>query len=262
MPERFPVIIAVLNSKGGVGKSTISVNLAAALASARRRVLLVDLDSQASSSMWLGVPRRLLTPSIASCLLDKYPIGKAIRHTTTANLHLLPGSIELANVDVALCNLRGRELALSRVLDRVEGEYDVMVLDCPPGFSLLAINAIFAADGLLLPVTPEALALDALESTLGAIERVRARMGARARVVGFVVNGLDAQRKSTRELAERLRAEFRERVFHTELPWAAALVDAPGRRQTIFESAPKSSAADAFRRLAGEMLQRLPSLHA
>src|SRR3954470_8526100 len=114
----MPVTIAVLNSKGGVGKSTIAVNLGAAIATPRRRVLLVDLDSQASASLWLGVPRRHLRPSSASCLLEKYPIQKAVRHTSTPHLDLLPGSMELANADVALCGMRGRELALRRAFER------------------------------------------------------------------------------------------------------------------------------------------------
>jgi chromosome partitioning protein len=260
MPERYPVVIAVLNSKGGVGKSTTAVNVSAALASARRRVLLVDLDSQASSSIWLGVPRQQLQPSSASCLLDKYPILKAIRHTSTTNLHLLTGSIELANADVALCSVRGRETVLRRVLERLDDHYDLVVLDCPPSFSLLAVNAIVAADAILIPVSPDPLTVDALGTLLGSIERIRARMGARARVLGFVVAGLDPQRKHSREITERLRAEFRDRVFHTEIPWAAAIADAASARQTIFDAAPKSAAADAFRRLAGEVLHRLPTL--
>jgi len=260
MPERYPVVISVLNSKGGVGKSTIAVNLSAALASARRRVLLVDLDSQASSSIWLGVPRQHLRPSSASCLLEKYPILRAIRHTSTTNLHLVPGSIELANADVALCGTRGRETALRRVLERLDHHYDLVMLDCPPAFSLLTVNAIVAAEAIIIPVAPNPLTTDALEALLASVERVRARMSARARVLGFVINGLDAHRKQSREIAERLRAEFRDRVFHTELPWAAALADAPGTRQTIFEAAPKSAAADAFRRFAGEILQRLPAI--
>src|SRR5689334_21259847 len=226
MAERLPVVIAVINNKGGVGKTTVAVNLAAALAAVPHRVLLVDLDSQASASIWCGVGRRHLRPSSASCLLERFPIREAVRSTYTPGLELLTGSIELASADVALCNLRGRELALKRVLDKIIARYDVVILDCPPSLSLLGINALLASDLLLVPVVPDPLSAEGLVSLLANDDRVRRRMPMKSRGSAIVVTMHQRRRKGSRELVDRLRAQHRDRVLHTEISWSTVLADA------------------------------------
>lgn len=245
-----------MNSKGGVGKTTASVNLAAALAAPRRRVLLIDLDSQASASFSLGVQREALTPSSANCLLNEFPVVQAVRTTSVSNLDLVTGSMELASADLALCDVPGRELTLKKALMSLQGRYELIVLDCPPGMSLIGVNALVAADAVLVPVSPQFLAIQGVISLLASADQIRARLKARAQVLGILLMMTDGSAQ-TSAAREQLRSVHGELLFDSEIVAARTFDEAAARGQTVSQFAPRSAATQAFSVLAREVILRL-----
>lgn len=251
------MILALINNKGGVGKTTSAVNLAAALAASGQRILLVDLDSQGAASLSCGLRRAELNPSIADVLLHSHPPVKAVRSTGIKNVDLLTGSGELAQADLLLAQVTGRETRLRDALDPLRDSYDSIIIDCPPSISLLSTNALLAADSYIVPVAPHYLALGGLASLLDAINQLCDKgHGEVAELLGFLLTMVDYRNKTTTGLVESLRANWGEHVFKNEIRINVRLSEAPSQGKSIFSYAPSCAGAKAYKALAKEVVTR------
>lgn len=250
------MITAVTSRKGGVSKTTTAVNLAAALAGIGKRVLLVDLDSQASASLSLGVPRSALFPCLADILLGSRPAADTIRSTATLGLDLITASVDLQSFDREIGPQPQRETRLKRALEPVVPRYDFILLDCPPHHSLMSLNALVAADNFVVPIVPHYLASTSLEPLLWAAERLPASYGVRPRLLGIVLTQVDYRTKIARTNVSKIREQFGADVFAVEIRTNVRLAEAPALGRTIFEHDPSSAGAKAYRLLAAELLMR------
>lgn len=250
--------VALVNNKGGVGKTTSAVSLAAGIAAGKRRVLLGDLDAQGSASLSLGLSRADLTPGTAEVILDGLPIRDAIRPSSVADLDILPGSMKLASADLALSDVKGREAVLKNALKPILADYDFAVLDCPPSLGLLTVNALTAADFFIIPLTPDYLALEGLVNFMDAVEKIRSGIGGKvAAPLGILLTLADYRLNVTEEISRMIRGYWGRLVFKTEIPGNVRLKEAPSFGKPIFDYDNGSSGAEAYRELTKEVLQRI-----
>jgi len=247
-------VIAVANQKGGVGKTTTSVNLAAALALQGQSVLLIDLDPQGNATSGLGVDSRSLSKTVYNCLIRQDKIDNICVPTCVTGLSLLPSNADLAGAEIELVHMEGREGYLRDAVKGIQKEYDLIFLDCPPALGILTINALSASTSILIPVQCEYYAMEGLTRLLSSIERVRQTFNAELSLEGIVLTMFDARNTLARQVAEQVRTHFQGKVYDTVIPRNVALAEAPsyGRPGILYNAA--STGSQAYVNLAKEFL--------
>lgn len=250
-------IYAFANQKGGVAKTTTTVNLGAYVAASGRRVLVVDLDPQGNATTSLGVDPRNLDASVYDVLIDQVPIQKTVTLTERVGLDLIPSTTDLAGAEVEMARLMARERLLERALRPLHDQYDYILIDDPPSLGLLTINGLTAAaNGVIVPVQCEYLALEGLSLLVQTIQQVREVLNDRLAVVGVVLTMYDGRTNLAQQVVQEVRNYFPGVVFQTIIPRNVRLSEAPSHGQTILTYAPTSAGAQAYQALAGEFLAR------
>ncbi|MBQ8954304.1 MAG: ParA family protein [Clostridia bacterium] len=247
-------IIAVSNQKGGVGKTTTSVNLAACVAALGKNVLLIDIDPQGNASSGLGLSGKGRT-SIYEVLLGEAGASEAILPTEFGPLSLIPSSIELAGAEIELVSMPARETLLREALAPVRGRYDYIFIDCPPSLSLLTLNAMTAADSVLIPIQCEYYALEGVGQLMNTLQLVKKRLNPRLEIEGVVLTMLDGRTNLGLQVVQEVKKYFRSRVYGSIIPRNVRLSEAPSHGLPINVYDPRSTGAEAYRKLAEEFIE-------
>ncbi len=248
-------ILTIANQKGGVGKTTTAVNLAASLAASERRTLLIDVDPQGNAGSALGVRRDGSERTIYEVLLDELPLRDAVRKTELKFLDLVPASQHLVGAELELADISGREKRLRRAVEQIAGEYEYVIIDCPPSLGLLTLNGLVAAQGVLIPLQCEYYALEGLADVLKTIELVKASANPALRVDGIVLTMFSPNNLAT-QVADEIRKTFADQVFKTVIPRNVRLSEAPSHGKPILLYDVASKGCQSYLELAREVAKR------
>ena len=250
-------VLAVVNQKGGVGKSTTAVNLAAALGDLGEKILLVDLDPQGNATSGFGLNKNQRDLCIYDALLGETPIASIIEPTQVENVFVAPATIQLAGAEIELVSAMSREGRLRVVLEPILEDFDFLIIDCPPSLGLLTINALTVANGLIVPVQCEYYALEGLSKLLDSVRLVKTHLNPTLDIFGAVMTMYDSRTRLSQQVVEEVRDFFEERVFDTLIPRSVRISEAPSHGKPVTEYDPTGRGAVAYRQLAKEVLDRV-----
>jgi len=249
-------IIAIANQKGGVGKTTTSINLAASLAVLEYKTLLVDADPQANSTSGLGFDPRNVTQSIYECIINETAPKQAILHTETPNLDLLPAHIDLVGAEIEMINISDREYKMKKVLDTVRDDYDFIIIDCSPSLGLITINALTAANSVIIPVQCEYFALEGLGKLLNTIKIVQTRLNTTLQIEGILLTMYDVRLRLSNQVVEEVKNHFQDLVFETIIQRNTRLSEAPSFGVSVIMHDASSKGAINYLNLAREIVKK------
>ena len=260
-PSRGTLKLAIINQKGGVGKSTTAVNLAATLGEQKYKVLVVDLDAQGNATGGFGYDKTNCEISTYDCLLDdEVKTEEAIVKVETENVWLIPATIELAGAESELVQAIAREMRLKEALDEIDGVFDFILIDCPPSLGQLTVNALAGTDKLIIPIQCEFYALEGLSKIIDSMNMVKKRINRELEIFGVVITMYDKRTTLARQVSEEVEKFFGKKMFKTKIPRTVRLSEAPGYGEPITTYDSKSKGAEAYRDLAKEVIKRYKKL--
>ena len=248
-------VLSIANQKGGVGKTTTSVNLAASLVATKRKVLLIDLDPQGNATMGCGVDKHVVEASIYDVLVDKMPISE-VRVTTESGVDLVPANGDLTAAEIELLSVEGKERRMTEALEGYRTEYDFILIDCPPSLNMLTVNALTASDAVVIPMQCEYYALEGLSALLNTIEMIRNALNPKLEIDGLLRTMYDPRNALSNQVSSQLTEHFGEQVYRTIIPRNVRLAEAPSHGLPALLYDKKSRGAVSYLALAGEMIRR------